>query len=1829
MAGELSQLILRSIADLNVKSFSIPDSLRIVDHKTRLGSGGQTDGVFLAFIQGPNDPIGQHTYQAAVKLTRFNLRHSNLPTSPKFQAFEREVKALADWVPKHKIPAPQFFGIAFDYPGSQLNPLGGFLDAYIVMEKVDGGSLVPYMSVLTPQTKLQILNDVAVALKIMHNTIPTLLHRDIKPANILVNPNPAESKFDVKLCDFGFFRQSAAHNPEENSTMTGLRGTPFYMAPELEKNTTKYNQKVDIYSFGATFLVLILGNEPDKMQPGEVLLPLIQARHQKTIDLLRTLLHDDSAKRPSADDLIKLLSTNSQDIEREIALSDFQSLRMSKDAFFDAYNSQPLLRRSAQANRIAGFLLETLKDLGCVVGASSSTEQQPLQIFTSQLRGIIVGGMPGLGKSMMLRLVVDHLYYTTREDKKSLLAHHFPDGIVWVSMELNNDPIDSRNLIETLKQLISFFINLERKVVYGQTEVLTVEQGTRQLQQLSQHRKVLVVLDNIWKAEDLRICLSGLGSNCRILASSRNISFEDQQFSLFYYSLPLLTVDEARELLMRNAFVNFPPGYSFSLMDSGAISEIALQCGGLPLVVRLLGKAVSPTHSFEDLAEKLSNRQSLWSVEGFGGDILTKAVELSIAAIPHAIFEVNNQNPHHLLTMLFEYDSATQLLYSLIAFQSSLISLPAIAILWDCRFEEATYILSVFSHIGLINFITPNKMLIGIHDSIRGYLEQHYLKKTDTHTEHLPDEKENQKNELTKVLYLNYFEKLKQKNYIVPDGYFYSNLEKITWKISTQFQDPENFLWMDQAILTGKVEFISAEWSDRFLRNDELIVTASLKCFRNFSYIDWDGPLRDHFRFMPRNLDQELLPLFNKYLGDNRLLHLWLLFSGLFFTVDTSTVNVLDNLRSSSDRIRANALWFIVKTDYPLPAYPDVINQMRLLLHDESIIVKNEALHAIGWLSKYSNRWSVIDEDVNAIGAFLNMTTEDKIIRVQAATTLRRLPDMYSERAIAYLEASLTDITVTNSFDVLLNVAKSLLFFSKGVLSEHSLKIFLNSQFQQIRGITIQRISSEHIGMDKLVAILGPEYFAKMLADTNVFVQIFVRKHFKEDLNLEERYANISNLIHEVLPHLENNQLLVASSFLRFLSTYEFIREVDLQKLLDFAAISHPRAIRANFQYIILHCYECFHIPSSEKENDPSGIFKLIQNQILIWMANQGSKTSLIVLETIHQTFSSIVRDDSSLDIFLSLLRDPDADVRYAALKQLAELSFGRPTEIKAIANALISLLGDQACLVDPKDDLNLDSFSPPFSSLHNFSRHTLGRSTYGIRNLAISILSKYTEQISKSEFPYLTMLTKQKPDLFRILQIDWHHQDELFLAAMLNQLSEYDSYDMIFNDEHSVKAAVDFLIRFLESKHCITVRQNAVTLLLKIKLRQCHGVISFYITQILQTQFHNYVISDEPSDFVLFQQLYHLGIEDVGIAKKLSDVKFLAKLDRRKALVALSYLSYSQRKQLNHLLGPLSPADSLFLLKLTIHPTVRWYQQFNISSLSSEALLSIKLLSGEEVSQLNGIPEHLLLDLIDGYLNDFDLISISPLLKLLKRTVERYSYPSSHYSITDPIRLLIRLIYTYPFEKELCFSAMEILASLVTKEQHNGSFSTLVIEQLVELSLFMLESCFILVLKSQPGNPHTIDIHKITTSSSQYFVMPNRAAWKASKREHTIIYNCLEILEILCISTIKARQLIFDYEGYQLIDLILSCKTPFDNPSQAIETTFASAFSLRSSSSPLHEYMPRTFENLRERFGSSFDRDNFSSFWLRNQPYYGYRSRYLGSHYDQRGRSKRSIQKK
>ena len=128
---------------------------------------------------------------------------------------------------------------------------------YFAMEYVDGqgaDALLRAEGQLPERRALAITGDIARALE--HAHAHEIIHRDVKLANIMIAKDGT-----AKLADLGLAREIDAGAVSVTQTGTVL-GTPNYMSPEQARGDKGIDGRTDIYSLGATFYHMVVGQPP-------------------------------------------------------------------------------------------------------------------------------------------------------------------------------------------------------------------------------------------------------------------------------------------------------------------------------------------------------------------------------------------------------------------------------------------------------------------------------------------------------------------------------------------------------------------------------------------------------------------------------------------------------------------------------------------------------------------------------------------------------------------------------------------------------------------------------------------------------------------------------------------------------------------------------------------------------------------------------------------------------------------------------------------------------------------------------------------------------------------------------------------------------------------------------------------------------------------------------------------------------------------------------------------------------------------------------------------------------------------------------------------------------------------------------------------------------------------------------------------------------------------------------------------------------------------------------------------------------------------------------
>ena len=109
--------------------------------------------------------------------------------------------------------------------------------------------------------KVFVLRQVTQAIAYLHSQNPPLVHHDLSPNNVLLNV----VSFVTKVSDFGMSR---AINPSGAlSRKSSVKGTLAFMAPEALHDPPRYNEKLDVFSFGNIILSTLTHEWPNPGPP--------------------------------------------------------------------------------------------------------------------------------------------------------------------------------------------------------------------------------------------------------------------------------------------------------------------------------------------------------------------------------------------------------------------------------------------------------------------------------------------------------------------------------------------------------------------------------------------------------------------------------------------------------------------------------------------------------------------------------------------------------------------------------------------------------------------------------------------------------------------------------------------------------------------------------------------------------------------------------------------------------------------------------------------------------------------------------------------------------------------------------------------------------------------------------------------------------------------------------------------------------------------------------------------------------------------------------------------------------------------------------------------------------------------------------------------------------------------------------------------------------------------------------------------------------------------------------------------------------------------------
>ncbi|CAB9497189.1 activated protein kinase catalytic subunit alpha-1 [Seminavis robusta] len=178
----------------------------------------------------------------------------------------------------------------------------------MIMEYMHFGSLYDLLHneciELEGEVLLGMLQDVVSGIRFLHSSDPLILHGDLKSHNILV-----DSKFKAKVADFGLSTRKSALSKDK------VRGTPYWMAPELLRRETTNNKETDIYAMGIVIFEVFSRQDPYAGEEYDQVLRQVADKKtskrphvpkncpSEVTNLMKACLREDPSHRPTATEL--------------------------------------------------------------------------------------------------------------------------------------------------------------------------------------------------------------------------------------------------------------------------------------------------------------------------------------------------------------------------------------------------------------------------------------------------------------------------------------------------------------------------------------------------------------------------------------------------------------------------------------------------------------------------------------------------------------------------------------------------------------------------------------------------------------------------------------------------------------------------------------------------------------------------------------------------------------------------------------------------------------------------------------------------------------------------------------------------------------------------------------------------------------------------------------------------------------------------------------------------------------------------------------------------------------------------------------------------------------------------------------------------------------------------------------------------------------------------------------------------------------------------------------------------------------------------------------
>ncbi|KAK3287608.1 hypothetical protein CYMTET_4889 [Cymbomonas tetramitiformis] len=222
-----------------------------------------------------------------------------------------------------------------------------------------------------------------------------VIHRDVKPSNILIR-----SDGRPQLADFDISKDTRNTDCTTRTTMAGTRGTPGYMAPEVEAGGES-TPASDCWSAGAVLYWLHFGEEAVLRGRGTVAVPA--TAEDALRELLEALLQRKPSQRPTAAEVLVspyMMRGAPHGEERDASLASRQQVLAFHEHVAQVHSSTArsstsmrLTRHPRSVEEPASRVLDPLEVLGRLQEISQRNLRRKLQVEFHGEAGQDAGGL--------------------------------------------------------------------------------------------------------------------------------------------------------------------------------------------------------------------------------------------------------------------------------------------------------------------------------------------------------------------------------------------------------------------------------------------------------------------------------------------------------------------------------------------------------------------------------------------------------------------------------------------------------------------------------------------------------------------------------------------------------------------------------------------------------------------------------------------------------------------------------------------------------------------------------------------------------------------------------------------------------------------------------------------------------------------------------------------------------------------------------------------------------------------------------------------------------------------------------------------------------------------------------------------------------------------------------------------------------------------------------------------------------------------------------------------------------------------------------------------